>query len=254
MRTTAVYGTAMVVLATAVNLLHGVSHVGQEVLSLQPWQWAYVTCVIFLAPVVAAVLLWSPYRLAGAWLLFGSMAGSFVFDLAYHFRNRGPRQRLHPGAGRVAGAVPALVRTAGCHERTRSAGRWMGGAHALAPADQDTIRKPRGRREGTEMNEIMNPYVWRQRREDTMREAERDRLVRALRADRKKRTNRTFLLTWELRRMAGLLLKSLQETGGKKGSPSVTRLLLVGLHCDYPGPWRQTIIGRDTVWVKSTTA
>jgi len=90
MRTTAVYGTAMVVLATAVNLLHGVSHVGQEVLLLQEWQWAYVACVIFLAPIVAAVLLWSPYRLAGAWLLFSSMAGSLVFDLAYHFLIEGP--------------------------------------------------------------------------------------------------------------------------------------------------------------------
>jgi hypothetical protein len=100
LRTTAVYGTAMVALATAVNLLHGVSHVGQEALSLQAWQWAYVTCVIFLAPVVAAVLLWSPYRLAGAWLLFGSMAGSFVFDLAYHFLIEGPDNvfTLEPGA------------------------------------------------------------------------------------------------------------------------------------------------------------
>src|SRR5215218_7610833 len=75
--------------------------------------------------------------------------------------HRGPRQRLHPGAGRVADAVPALGRIAGCHERARSAGRWMGGAHALAPAGKDTIWKPRGRREGTEMNEIMNPGVWR---------------------------------------------------------------------------------------------
>jgi hypothetical protein len=90
LRTTAVYGTAMVVLATAVNLLHAVSHVGQEVLALQAWQWAYVICVIFLAPVVAAVLLWTTFRLAGAWLLFGSMAGSFVFDLAYHFLIEGP--------------------------------------------------------------------------------------------------------------------------------------------------------------------
>lgn len=100
MRTTAVYGTAMVVLATAVNLLHGVSHVGQEVLSLQAWQWAYVTCVIFLAPVVAAVLLWSRFRLAGAWLLLGSMAGSLVFDLAYHFLIEGPDNifTLKPGA------------------------------------------------------------------------------------------------------------------------------------------------------------
>src|SRR5215217_9725273 len=101
----------MVVLATAVNLLHGVSHVGQEVLSLQPWQWAYVTCVIFLAPVVAAVLLWSPYRMAGAWLLFGSMAGSFVFDLAYHFLIEGPDNvfTLEPGAWLMPFQISSLL-------------------------------------------------------------------------------------------------------------------------------------------------
>ena len=111
MRTTAVYGTAMVVLATAVNLLHGISHVGQEVSSLQPWQWTYVTYVIFLAPVVAAVLLWSPYRLAGAWLLFGSMAGSFVFDLAYHFLIEGPDNvfTLEPGAWLVPFRLSAVL-------------------------------------------------------------------------------------------------------------------------------------------------
>ena len=43
------------------------------------------------------------------------------------------------------------------------------------------------------MSEMMNPYVWRQRREDTLREAERKR--------------RTFSVMWELGRMAGLLLK-----------------------------------------------
>jgi hypothetical protein len=90
MRKTALYGTVAVVLSTVVNLAHGISHVGQEVMSLQYWQWAYVICVIFLAPVIAAVLLWTPNRLAGAWLLLGSMAGSFVFDYAYHFLIPGP--------------------------------------------------------------------------------------------------------------------------------------------------------------------
>lgn len=37
MRKAAVYGTVMVVLATAVNLLHAVSHAGQGVLSLGAW-------------------------------------------------------------------------------------------------------------------------------------------------------------------------------------------------------------------------
>ena len=100
MRTTAVYGTAMVVLATAVNLLHAVSHFGQEVLSLQAWQLMYVVCVVFVAPIVAAVLLWTRLSLAGAWLLLASMAGSFVFDLAYHFLIEGPDNvfTLDPGA------------------------------------------------------------------------------------------------------------------------------------------------------------
>lgn len=86
----AIYGTAMAVLATVANLLHAVSHVGQHVLSLEAWQWVYVICGIFVAPIAAALLLWTRYRLAGAWLLLVSMAGSFVFDFAYHFLVPGP--------------------------------------------------------------------------------------------------------------------------------------------------------------------
>ena len=67
------------------------------------------------------------------------------------------------------------------------------------------------------MHEMMNPYVWRQRREGTLREAERNRLARALRADRKRRTNRPFWLRWELGRMAGLVLKFLGRLKSRKG-------------------------------------
>src|SRR5215204_2543618 len=48
MRKVTVYGTAVPVLATAANLLHKVSHTGQDVLSLEAWQWAYVVDVIFI--------------------------------------------------------------------------------------------------------------------------------------------------------------------------------------------------------------
>jgi pimeloyl-ACP methyl ester carboxylesterase len=48
MRKVTVYGTVVVVLATAVNLLHTVSHTGQDVLSLEAWQLAYVVGVIFI--------------------------------------------------------------------------------------------------------------------------------------------------------------------------------------------------------------
>ena len=62
---------------------------------------------------------------------------------------------------------------------------------------------------------MMNPYVWRQRREDTMREAERNGQARALRAERKKRL---FSLRWELGRMAGLLLKYFRRLESRNGT------------------------------------
>jgi hypothetical protein len=117
MRKTAAFGTVMVLLATATNLVHAVSHVGQHVLTLEAWQWAYVICVIYLAPIVATVLLWTPYRLAGAWLLLASMAVSFLFDFAYHFLIPGPDNvfTLQPGAwlGMFWGSSVLLVAVSG---------------------------------------------------------------------------------------------------------------------------------------------
>jgi len=68
------------------------------------------------------------------------------------------------------------------------------------------------------MNEI-NPYGWRQHREDMRREAERDRPGRALRAERKRGTDRTVSPAWELQRIAGLLLKVLWRLESRKGGP-----------------------------------
>jgi hypothetical protein len=65
---------------------------------------------------------------------------------------------------------------------------------------------------------MMNPYVWRQHREDMMREAERDRLARSMREDGKKRADRTFLLRWELGRMAGFLPKFFRRLKARKGA------------------------------------
>lgn len=62
-----------------------------------------MVAVIFIAPILAAVLLWSRYRRAGAWLLFASMTGSLVFGLEYHF--------LIPGADNVFTLQPGAWRT-----------------------------------------------------------------------------------------------------------------------------------------------
>src|SRR5215217_3737541 len=120
MRKVALYGTVAVILATVANVLHTVSHAGQYLMSLPAWQLVYVTVVLYLAPIVAVVLLWSRFRRAGAWLLFASMAGSSVFGLAYHFVVPGPDNVFawHPGAWRapfqVSAALLLLVDGIGC--------------------------------------------------------------------------------------------------------------------------------------------
>ncbi|HEX6711386.1 MAG TPA: hypothetical protein VF068_13735 [Rubrobacter sp.] len=108
---TVVYGTVMVLLATATNLLHAISHAGQGVLSLEAWQQGYVVGVIFISPIVAAALLWTRYRLVGAWLLLASMVGSFVFDFAYHFLIPGPDNifMLQPGAWLIPFQVSSVM-------------------------------------------------------------------------------------------------------------------------------------------------
>lgn len=120
MRRMALYGTGVVILNAAANLLHGASHMGQHVMSLPAWQLAYVTLVIGVIPVVAAVLLWTRYQGVGAWLLLASMVGSFVFGLAYHFLVPGPDNAftLEPGAWqtafRASAVVLLLIEGAGC--------------------------------------------------------------------------------------------------------------------------------------------
>jgi hypothetical protein len=112
MRRKAAYlATAVVVLSTALNLLHTASHAGQHVMSLPAWQLAYIALVIYAAPVVAATLFWSRFRLIATWLLFASMAGSFVFGLVFHFIVPGVDNvfTLEPGAWRITFLVTAVL-------------------------------------------------------------------------------------------------------------------------------------------------
>ncbi len=119
MRKVALYVTLAAVLATLAHVLHGISHVEHQV-PLAAWQWAYVIFVIFLAPVVAAVLLWTRLQRVGVWLLVASMAGALIFGLAFHFLVSGPDNvfTLNPGAGREAfrssAALVVLTEALGC--------------------------------------------------------------------------------------------------------------------------------------------
>jgi hypothetical protein len=80
-------------------------------MSLPAWQLAYITVVIYAAPVVAAVLLWTRFRRSGAWLLAAAMAGSLAFGLLYHFLVSGPDNVFTqpPGPWRVAFMVTAVL-------------------------------------------------------------------------------------------------------------------------------------------------
>ena len=58
------------------------------------------------------------------------------------------------------------------------------------------------------MREMMDFQIWKQRREEMMREAEQNRLAKALRDSRKRRSSgRSSALAWELKRIAGSLRK-----------------------------------------------
>jgi hypothetical protein len=110
-RSEAVLGTVVVAVSAAVNAAHTVSHAGQHVMSLPAWQLTYIAVVVYAAPVVAAVLLWTRFRRSGAWLLAGSMAGSLAFGLLYHFLVPGPDNVFTqpPGFWKAAFVVTAVL-------------------------------------------------------------------------------------------------------------------------------------------------
>jgi Na+(H+)/acetate symporter ActP len=76
--------TAIVALNLLANAAHGLSHARSEV-PLDAWQKTFVAVVVFLLPVLALALYWTPFPRAGALLLAASMLGSLVFGVYFHF-------------------------------------------------------------------------------------------------------------------------------------------------------------------------
>jgi hypothetical protein len=120
MRKAALYGIGAVILNVAADPVHAASHPGERVMSLSGRQLAHATLVIFAALVAAVVMLCTRYRRAGAWLLLASMAGSFVFGLAYHFLVSGPDHAFTLGQGawrtlfRASVVLLLLIERTGC--------------------------------------------------------------------------------------------------------------------------------------------
>jgi|SRR5919199_1845944 hypothetical protein len=78
------YGTTIVVIHAIAHGLHGLAH--EEIpISLSLLQTLFIGVVILLAPLIAAVLLWTPFYRTGSWLLLSSMVGAIVFGIYNHF-------------------------------------------------------------------------------------------------------------------------------------------------------------------------
>ena len=75
---------ALVLIHFVISIFHGQAHQGAMV-ALTTFGNVYVIVVITVAPLVAAVLLFTRGRKFGALLLALSMFGSFIFGSWYHF-------------------------------------------------------------------------------------------------------------------------------------------------------------------------
>lgn len=77
------YGTAIVAMHVLLHVLHGVAH-NEIPISLSLLQGLFVGGVVILSPIVAAILLWTPFHRIGSWLLLVSMAGSLLSAIYNH--------------------------------------------------------------------------------------------------------------------------------------------------------------------------
>ena len=76
--------TIAVLAHLVVSLFHGYAH-SQLGVGLSAWQNWYVLIVITIAPVLAAILIWTRKKSLGLVLLVISMTGSIVFGVVYHY-------------------------------------------------------------------------------------------------------------------------------------------------------------------------
>jgi hypothetical protein len=83
------YATMIVIIHAIVVILHGLAHQIIPV-PLSIAQTLFVALIIVLIPIVAAVLLWTPFERIGRWLFLGSMMGSLLFGIYNHFIRMSP--------------------------------------------------------------------------------------------------------------------------------------------------------------------
>ncbi|MEK6300853.1 MAG: hypothetical protein AABO41_09040 [Acidobacteriota bacterium] len=90
--------TALVAIHLAASLWHGNAHT-QLGIGLPPEKTAFVFGVILIAPIVAAVLVWTRYVSIGLWVFFLSMLGALLFGAYHHYVMVSPDNIGHLPAG-----------------------------------------------------------------------------------------------------------------------------------------------------------
>jgi cytochrome bd-type quinol oxidase subunit 2 len=116
-RQVALWGTAVVAAHTLLTTLHTIAHVQLDVF-LNLWQNAYVTVVIIIGPIAAAVALWTKHQRAGAWGVLLTMTGALLFAGFFHFVHISPDHVAHLPEGpgqrlfQITAVAMALINTA----------------------------------------------------------------------------------------------------------------------------------------------
>ena len=89
----------------------------------------------------------------------------------------------------------------------------------VAMNEEAKVGRSGPRKEETGLREMTDLRIWKQRREEIMHEVERDRLVRALRAARKRRSGQIWAVAWKTKRYAGRLARLLRLLGVPRRLP-----------------------------------
>lgn len=124
---------SLVLVHFAVLVIHGASHAHLS-LGASAWQKAFIGGIIFAAPLIATVLLWTRMRELGVLLLGLSLTGSLVFGVSYHFLIAGQdnvRGQCHSPWGlafQATAILLAMIEVAGLSWCMRS---WRGSHRAV---------------------------------------------------------------------------------------------------------------------------
>lgn len=103
-------GVGIVLAHFIVVMFHGSAHTNLKI-DLATWQTIFLLIVVVLAPIVAAILIWTRLSRFGFVLLAASMAGALLFGIYFHYLAISPDHVSHlpPGDAQGTFRLTALL-------------------------------------------------------------------------------------------------------------------------------------------------